>query len=71
MARGALFFRRTPAPAAHATLTLMKNYLVLVLVLIAAALLGEFVFAFADWNKTQACATAGGRNCAPRVMLSR
>jgi len=36
-------------------------------VLVAAELLGEFH----DWNRQQACATAGGRNCAPRIMLNR
>ena len=49
----------------------MKNYIVLALVLAAAIALGEFVVAFADWNKMQACATAGMRNCrgAP-IMLT-
>jgi hypothetical protein len=51
--------------------TLMKNYIVLVLAVIAVILLGEFVFQFADWNKTQTCATSGGRNCGgPRIMLN-
>ncbi|MBV9522372.1 MAG: hypothetical protein JO010_06250 [Alphaproteobacteria bacterium] len=49
----------------------MKNYIVLLLAIIAVILLGEFVFQFADWNKTQACATSGGRNCGGvRNMLS-
>jgi hypothetical protein len=39
------------------------NYLYLVLAIVAALLLGEFAVKFADWNKMQACATAGGRNC--------
>ena len=43
----------------------MRNYIVLLLVLIAVVLLGEFVAQFSDWNKEQACATAGRRNCAP------
>jgi hypothetical protein len=49
----------------------MKNYVVLLIVIIAVVLLGEFVFQFADWNKTQACATTGGRNCGvARVILN-
>lgn len=49
----------------------MKNYVILVLVLIAALALGEFVMAFADWNKMQACATAGRRGCAGPTMPVR
>jgi hypothetical protein len=49
----------------------MKNYVVLALVIVAVILLGEFVFQFADWNKTQACATSGGRNCGGgRIILN-
>jgi hypothetical protein len=32
--------------------------------LVAVVLLTRFMWAFSDWNKEQACATAGGRNCA-------
>jgi hypothetical protein len=42
----------------------MRNYIVLLLVLIAVILLGEFVAEFSDWNKEQACVTSGRRNCA-------
>jgi hypothetical protein len=51
----------------------MRNYIVLILVIIAVILLGEFVAEFSDWNKTQACATSGGRNCggAMRMPLTR
>jgi hypothetical protein len=52
----------------------MRNYIVLILAIIAVVLLGEFVMEFADWNKTQACATSGGRNCAAaggmRILLT-
>ena len=41
----------------------MKNYLALLAAIIAVVLLGWFVSAFSDWNKQQACATSGGRNC--------
>ena len=50
----------------------MKNYIILAIVIVAAILLAKFVDAFVDWNKEQACATSGGRNCGgPRVMLTR
>jgi hypothetical protein len=32
--------------------------------LVAVVLLTRFLWAFSDWNKEQACATGGGRNCA-------
>ncbi|MGH6980294.1 MAG: hypothetical protein ACREFC_03725 [Stellaceae bacterium] len=32
--------------------------------IVAVVLLTRFMWAFSDWNKEQACATAGGRNCA-------
>lgn len=48
----------------------MRNYIVLLLVLIAVVLLGEFVVQFSDWNKEQACATAGRRNCGAGTSLS-
>ena len=39
------------------------NYVAVVVAIIAVVLLGWFVSAFSDWNKQQACATSGGRNC--------
>ena len=35
----------------------------LLAVLLAVVLLTRFMWAFQDWNKEQACATGGGRNC--------
>jgi len=35
----------------------------LLAVLVALVLLTRFMWAFSDWNKEQACATGGGRNC--------
>jgi hypothetical protein len=37
----------------------------LLAVLVALVLLTRFMWSFADWNREQACATGGGRNCAP------
>jgi len=42
----------------------MRQLLLIVVAIAAAVLLTEFLFSFYDWNRTQACATAGGRNCA-------
>jgi hypothetical protein len=39
------------------------NYIAVVVAIIAVVLLGWFVSAFSDWNKQQACASSGGRNC--------
>lgn len=39
------------------------NYIAVVIAIIAVVLLGWFASEFADWNKQQACATSGGRNC--------
>jgi hypothetical protein len=33
--------------------------------ILAVVLLARFVTAFEHWNQEQACATGGGRNCAP------
>jgi hypothetical protein len=42
----------------------MRQILLIVAAIAAAIVLTEFLFTFYDWNRTQACATAGGRNCA-------
>jgi hypothetical protein len=48
------------------------NYLGVLVAIVAAILLSWFALEFADWNKQQACATSGGRNCgAPRAYFSR
>jgi hypothetical protein len=47
------------------------NYLGVLAIIVAAVLLVWFVNAFVDWNKQQACATSGGRNCGvTRTYLS-
>jgi hypothetical protein len=37
---------------------------------VAALALSQLLFAFHQWNRSQACATSGGRNCggAPTVI---
>jgi hypothetical protein len=39
------------------------NYIGVIIAIVAVFLLGWFVSAFSDWNRQQACATSGGRNC--------
>jgi len=41
----------------------MNNYVAVILVIIAVILVAEFAVEFADWNKEQACVSAGRRNC--------
>lgn len=41
----------------------MNPYAGIVLAIIAAVLGAWLALSFADWNKQQACVTAGGRNC--------
>jgi hypothetical protein len=47
----------------------MNNYIAIILAIVAVLLVSEFVKEFSDWNKEQACAAAGQRNCAGRPML--
>jgi hypothetical protein len=41
----------------------MRQLLLIVAAIVVAFVLTEFLFSFYDWNRMQACATAGGRNC--------
>ncbi len=41
----------------------MRQLLLIAAAIVTAVLLTEFLFSFYDWNRTQSCATAGGRNC--------
>lgn len=48
----------------------MRNLLLILLAAAAVLAASEFMVRFHDWNRQQACATSGGRNCgAPRVFL--
>jgi hypothetical protein len=50
----------------------MKQLLVVLAAVIAAVVLAQLLFEFHSWDREQACATAGGRNCAGRpVPLER
>ncbi|HLJ64230.1 MAG TPA: hypothetical protein VKT70_09000 [Stellaceae bacterium] len=35
--------------------------------IVAVLALSQFMFAFYDWNRSQSCATSGGRNCGKGV----
>ena len=41
----------------------LRQIIAILVVIIAAIALSEFLFQFYDWNREQACATSGGRNC--------
>jgi hypothetical protein len=48
------------------------NYLYIVAAVVAVVLAAELMVEFHDWNRQQACATSGGRNCGQlRIPLSR
>ncbi|HUK59374.1 MAG TPA: hypothetical protein VLV50_09100 [Stellaceae bacterium] len=50
----------------------MRQLLLIAAAVAVAFLLTEFLFSFYDWNRMQACATAGGRNCGgPPQSLGR
>lgn len=46
------------------------NYLALVAVIAAIALLYWLASAFFDWDKTQTCVGYGKRDCSPRIELN-
>lgn len=46
----------------------MKQLLVVLAAVAAAILLSQLLFQFHSWDREQACATAGGRNCSGRPM---
>ena len=49
-----------------------KRALIAILVAVVAALAAsQLLFEFNDWNRQQACATGGGRNCVPRIPLNQ
>ena len=50
----------------------MKQVLIILVAIAAAIALAQLLFSFYEWNREQACATAGGRNCAgPPTRLDR
>ena len=69
--------RLAPAPAAAHSRFLQSPGAVKQLLLIAAAIvavivLSQLLFEFHQWDRMQACASGGGRNCGgPPVRLER
>jgi hypothetical protein len=48
------------------------NYLFIIGGIVAILLAAELLIEFHDWNRQQACATSGGRNCGQvRIPLNR
>jgi hypothetical protein len=43
----------------------VRNLLLILLAAVAAWLVSELFVQFHEWNRQQACVTAGGRNCGP------
>jgi hypothetical protein len=41
----------------------VRQVLLIVCAVVAAVLLSQLLFDFYQWNRSQACATGGGRNC--------
>ena len=41
----------------------LRQVIAILAAIIAVIALTEFLFTFYDWNRQQACATSGGRNC--------
>ena len=39
------------------------KYLAILAAILAAIALSQFLFDFYQWNRSQSCATGGGRNC--------
>jgi hypothetical protein len=42
----------------------MKYYLAIIVAIVAAIALSQFMFTFYQWDRQQACVTGGGRACA-------
>jgi hypothetical protein len=39
------------------------KYIAIIVAIVAVVALSQFLYDFYDWNKTQTCASTGGRNC--------
>ncbi|MDE2167554.1 MAG: hypothetical protein KGJ66_14605 [Alphaproteobacteria bacterium] len=48
-----------------------RALIAIVAAVIAVIAASQLLFAFYDWNRQQACATGGGRNCAPSIRLNQ
>ena len=48
-----------------------RTYVLLGVGVAAALLLAWFALEFAEWNKLQACALSGRKNCAPATSTTR
>jgi len=48
-----------------------KALLAIVAAIVVVIAVSQLLFAFYDWNREQACATGGGRNCAPSIRMNQ
>ena len=51
--------------------SILREYLMLLIVLIGVALFYWLSVLFSDWDKIQTCVTMGKRNCTPPIELNR
>jgi hypothetical protein len=50
---------------------ILREYLMLLIVLVGVALFYWLSVQFTDWDRIQTCVTMGKRNCTPRIELNR
>jgi len=48
-----------------------RALLAIIAAVIAVLLGSQLLFSLSDWNRQQACATGGGRNCAPSIRMNQ
>ena len=51
--------------------SILREYLMLLVVLVGVALFYWLSVQFTDWDRIQTCVTMGKRNCTPRIELNR
>jgi len=51
--------------------SILREYLMLLVVLIGVALFYWLSVQFSDWDRIQTCVTMGKRNCVPPIELNR
>lgn len=49
----------------------LRALIAIIAAVIAAIAVSQLLFALHDWNRQQACATGGGRNCVPPIPLNQ
>lgn len=62
---------RCRRPPAYSPAMNTRALLAILAAVIAVLLGSQLLFSLSDWNRQQACATGGGRNCAPSIRLNQ